>query len=82
MALEKEIATFNRLRDELAPHAGKFVLIHDDQLVDYFSSYDDAIKAGYKQFGLAPFLVKQIAVFEQVHVVTRLLYSQASVAGA
>jgi hypothetical protein len=29
-------------------------------VVDVFSSYEDAVKAGYAQFGLRPFLVKQI----------------------
>ena len=41
-------------------HAGQFVLIHGDDVVDCFGTYDDAIKAGYQQFGLDPFLVKLV----------------------
>jgi hypothetical protein len=61
MALEKELETYNRKLQELkADHEGKFVLIHGGEVVEAFSSYEDAIKAGYSQFGLSPFLVKQV----------------------
>ncbi len=60
MALERELATYERKRRELAELAGKFVLVHGDDIVGCFGTYDDAIKAGYQQFGLEPFLVKRI----------------------
>jgi len=71
MALEKELATYQAKLPELKQHEGKFVLIHGDQIVDTFSSYDDALKEGYKQFGLKPFLVKQILAIEPVFCFTR-----------
>jgi hypothetical protein len=71
MALEKELATYQAKLSELKQHEGKFVLIHDDDVVDLFSSYDDALKEGYKRFGLAPFLVKQIHAIEPVYYFTR-----------
>ena len=58
MALEKELATYERNHRQLAGHVGKFVLIHGDDIVSCFDTYDDAIKAGYRQFGLEGFLVK------------------------
>jgi hypothetical protein len=74
MALERELETYHSKLPELkAEHEGKFVLIHGDEVVDTFSSYDDAIKAGYSRFGLSPFLVKQIRALEQVKFVSRFV---------
>ena len=71
MALEKEIETYKAKLPELKAHEGQYVLIQGDQVVDTFSSYDDALKAGYKQFGLTPFLVKQILAIEPVFYFSR-----------
>jgi len=72
MALEKEIATFNKSLAEMkAGHEGKFVLVQEDNVVDFFDTYDDAINAGYKTFGLNSFLVKQIHSVAQVQFISR-----------
>jgi hypothetical protein len=71
MALEKELATYQANLQVLKQHEGKFVLIHGDQVIDTFTSYDDALKEGYKQFGLKPFLVKQILTIEPIFAFTR-----------
>jgi hypothetical protein len=72
MALERELAVFQqKLPEFTAEHVGKYVLIHGNDVIDFFSSYDDAIKAGYSKLGLEPFLVKQIRVMEQVHFISR-----------
>lgn len=71
MALEKELATYKANRATLNDHPGKFVLIHGEQIVDLFSAYDDAIKAGYQRFQLGPFLVKQIDAVEVIQHITR-----------
>ena len=78
MALEKELATYEANLAKLKEQVGKFVLIHGDDIVDYFSSYDDAIKAGYQQFKLESFLVKEINAVQAVQHITRrvLPYSQ------
>jgi hypothetical protein len=74
MALEKELETYNRNLAELkAEHEGKFVLIHGDDVVDTYSSYDDAIKAGYQKFLLDPFLVKRVRALEQAQFVSRFV---------
>jgi len=73
MALEKELETYKLKLPELRDREGKFVLIHRDQMVDVYETYVDAVKAGYEQFKLEPFLVKRIDVLEQVQYVTRLL---------
>jgi tRNA(Ile)-lysidine synthase TilS/MesJ len=71
MALEKELATYKAKLPDLKEHQGKFVLIHGDEVVDFFVAYEDAIKAGYGKFRLEPFLVKQVSVSETVHYFTR-----------
>jgi hypothetical protein len=45
MALEKELETYKNKLSELRSqgHEGKFVLIQGDRVVDFFSSYDDAL---------------------------------------
>jgi adenosylmethionine-8-amino-7-oxononanoate aminotransferase len=74
MDLEKELAVYRSKLPELkAEHEGKFVLIHGDQVVDFFSSYDDAINAGYSRFGLEPFLVKQIHALEHAQFISRFV---------
>lgn len=73
MALEKELQTYKSKLPELKEHEGKYVLIHGDDIVDIFSSYEDAIKRGYKDFGLTPFLVKQIHTVEQAQFISRLV---------
>jgi hypothetical protein len=74
VVLDRELATFREKLPELkADHEGKFALVHGDEFIDVFTSYEDAIKAGYARFDLEPFLVKQIHGLEQVQLITRLV---------
>ena len=73
MALEKEWDTYRKELPKLSQQEGKFVLIHGEQVVDVFTSYEDAIKAGYVAFGIEPFFVKQIEMTERVHFVSRFV---------
>jgi hypothetical protein len=74
MALEKELETYrNNLPELKGENEGRFVLIRGDQVIDVFSSYDDALKAGYTQFGLQPFLVKKIQAVEQAQFISRFV---------
>ena len=52
MALEKEQETFRRKLPELLASDGKFAHVHGPELVDTFASYEDALRAGYRAFGL------------------------------
>ncbi len=72
MALEQELATYQKSLEGWSDQEGKYVLIHESEAVDFFSSYDDALKAGYGRFGLEPFLVKQVQAIEQTHFISRL----------
>jgi hypothetical protein len=73
MSLEKELATYHEKLSALRADSGKWVLIKGDEIVDTFSAYEDALKRGYQDFGLEPFLVKRINAHEEAQMVTRLL---------
>jgi len=72
MALEKELDTYNRYLPEWSGHEGKYALIKEDEVVDLFSSYEDALKEGYKRFKLEPFMVKQISALQQAQFISRM----------
>lgn len=76
MALEQELATYKAKLPELTQYEGKFVLIHGDKILDFFSTYEDAIKAGYQNFKLQPFLVKKVLTSEPVFFITRNIIPQ------
>ena len=73
MALEKELQTYKAKLPELVANEGKFVLIHGENVIDFYGTYEDAIKAGYEKFQLEPFLVKQIQSVEQVQFISRFV---------
>ncbi len=71
MALEKELETYNARLSALKENEGKFVLIQGDKIIGIYTSYEDAMKAGYAELGLTSFLVKQISSIEQVQFISR-----------
>ena len=74
MPLEKELETYQaNLSDLLNEDEGKYVLIHEDKIQGTYSSFEDALKEGYRAFGLKPFLVKQIQKIEYIQMFTRIL---------
>lgn len=63
--LKDELRTFESRRDELmGTSLGRWVLIHDGDLVGAFETQADAINIGYQRFGNVPFLVKQVVPVE------------------
>jgi hypothetical protein len=70
--LAKELATYERCKEDLLrDHEGKFVLIHGDDVAGAWDTYQDALGAGYREYGLEPFLVKQVLAIERVQFFTR-----------
>lgn len=67
MALEQELKTYDENLPHLLEKAGHFVLIQHSQVAGTYTSYEDAINAGYEKFGLSPFLVRQILNSHPVH---------------
>jgi len=67
MALEIELATYQANLPALLEHEGKWVVIHQDRVAGIWQTFEDALKAAYKEFGLNPFMVKQIHAIEPVY---------------
>jgi hypothetical protein len=70
-SLETELRVFEAHRKEWAEsRAGKFVVIQDERILDFFDEYSAAFKAGLRTFGVQRnFLVKQIWIEEPVYFV-------------
>jgi hypothetical protein len=61
-SLGKELELFESQKADLLRTAkGKYVLIHEDEIIGTFSKKEDALKKGYETYGNEPFLVKLIS---------------------
>lgn len=61
MDVTTEIAAYERMRPTLeATHMGKWVLIHDEKLVDVFESFSDAAEVAVARFGRGPYVIRQV----------------------
>ena len=59
--LRKEIEAFQQMQGRLeADHMGRWVLIHDCQLVGAFESFQLAADDAVRKFGGGPFLIRQV----------------------
>ena len=70
-ALTKETETYKKLLPSLLINEGKFAVIHGDKLIGAYDSYEDALKIGYKECGINPFLVKKISAEENISYFSR-----------
>jgi len=58
---KREEAAYARARDRLVhDHLGKFVVVHQDEVYGLFETLDEALMGGYRRFGDAPMLYKEI----------------------
>ena len=65
--LAEERTTYrNSLPELVRAHAGQYVLIKGQNVIDVFSDHAEALRQGYRRFGIVPFLVRQIAASEPV----------------
>jgi hypothetical protein len=70
MALEAELATYERLKPELLADqakVGKYVLIKGDQLLGVYPTREEALEQGYERYLFEAFMVKQIAEVKPVY---------------
>lgn len=70
--LESELEVFERHREEWSKHhLGKYVVIQGSKVLDpFFDEYDEAFRAGLKEFGASrSFLVRQIWITEPIYFV-------------
>jgi len=68
MPLEKELATYARMKaDLLKTHEGKFVLIHGEEFCGAYDTAENAYAEGVKRFGQEPFLVRKVLAQEEIY---------------
>jgi len=66
-ALTEEMATFrDRLPELLCEHEGEFVLIKGTEIAGVFLDRSEALREGYRRFGIVPLLVRQIVASDPV----------------
>ena len=59
--LDKELAAYEKMRSQLEAHAmGKWVLLHDEELIGTYESFDQAAKEAVQRFGRGPYLLRQV----------------------
>ncbi len=59
--IEKEIIAYDLMREELeADHKGEWVLVHDQQLIGLFETFQKAAVVASKRFGRGPYLIRKI----------------------
>ena len=67
-ALQQEYSFFlSHLNEFLPKHTNEFVLIKGEKIVNFFKSYEDALKEGLSRFGNVPFFIKIVKKEEEVH---------------
>ena len=72
VGFDLEVTTYVRLKPELLSRfPGKFVVIVGDEVEGPVATFREALRAGYRRFGLGPLFVKQILTVEPVVEVTR-----------
>lgn len=67
-ALDQEMATFRRELPGLLTEPGNrglFALVHGDQIAGVYQTFAAGLSAGYEQFGLDIFMVKEVTDHEE-----------------
>lgn len=60
-ALSKEIAAYERMRNDLElDHLGQWVVVHDEKLIGTYESFEKAAEEAVQRFGRGPYLIRQI----------------------
>lgn len=80
MVLEREQATYEREKARLLAEgeAGRFAVIHGDEVASVWDTYRDASQAGAERFGLGTYMIKQILQVERPGFLPIFLVSDAS----
>jgi hypothetical protein len=59
--LDTAIATYDSMRERLeAEHVGKWVLVHERELIGLYDSFDAAAEDAVRRFGGGPYLIRQV----------------------
>lgn len=59
--LDVEISAYNSMREGLeATHMGKWVLVHDREVIGVYDSFETAAENAVSRFGAGPYLIRQV----------------------
>lgn len=59
--LTEEIKAYEEKRRELErDHFGKWVVVHDKEIVDFYETFQDAVTEAVDRFGAGPYLIREI----------------------
>lgn len=59
--LSQEIAAYDRMRNVLeVDHFGKWVVVHDEELVGTYEDFEDAAEDAVVRFGRGPYLIRRV----------------------
>ena len=79
--LDVEIATYERLRDDLeANHRWEWAVVHGEELVGTFEDFQVAADTAVRRYGRGPYLIRQIGVPPIVipsHIIERAFYANS-----
>lgn len=61
-ALQREIDAYERMQDHLeTEHFRKWVVIHNEEFIGSYESFEDAAYDAIRCFGRGPYLIRQVA---------------------
>ena len=73
-ALQREIDAYERMRDRLeADCLRQWVVVHDEELVGAYESFEDAAMDAVKRFGRGPYLIRQVGVRPIIALTPRVI---------
>lgn len=59
--LDQEIDAFEQMKDDLERHhMGKWIVIHNHELINAFDTFDAAAREAVRLFGRGPYLIRQV----------------------
>lgn len=59
--LSQEIAAYEGMQDRLEmDHFGKWVVVHEEELVGAYGTFEDAADEAIRRFGRGPYLIRQV----------------------
>ncbi|MFZ4500520.1 MAG: hypothetical protein ACOYMZ_03460 [Minisyncoccia bacterium] len=67
MEIDEQIEYYNSIKETLeSENLGKWVLIHNKQVIAYYDSFDEAARDSVSKFGNGPYLIRQIGASQVV----------------
>ena len=60
-SLTKDMAAYGNMRSGLeTDYLGKWVVVHNEQVVDFYDTFQDAATDAVQRFGRGPYLIRRI----------------------